>query len=117
MEHGLSVHPLLVSTLLVRHTQIDYQNYLPNEVKKYSCEKFLYLDVGYTDNGDRCKNRCQFYDQEYNWCWTVDGDYYWDYCTPNGEFCLYFFHEKQSILWSFCFLKHILYRSLRYLAR
>ena len=56
---------------------------------------FLCLVVGYTNNGEQCKNRCAFYDKSYNWCYTVDQvDSGWDYCTPTGEFILDFFIKK-----------------------
>ena len=83
MELGLIAHPLLVRQLCFVHT---------DEVKKYmSINVFLCLVVGYTNNGDQCKNRCAFYDKSYNWCYTVDQvDSGWDYCTPTGEFILDF---------------------------
>ena len=38
------------------------------------------LDVGYTDNGTQCRNKCDTYGESYYWCWTVSGE--WDNCTP-----------------------------------
>ena len=44
----------------------------------------FFLDVGYTDNGEQCRNRCQFYAEEFTWCWTVAGHLAAN-CTPTGE--------------------------------
>ena len=52
-----------------------------------SINVFLCLVVGYTNNGEQCKNRCAFHDESYNWCYTVDQvDSGWDLCTPTGEY-------------------------------
>ena len=48
----------------------------------------LSLDVGYTNNGEECRNTCGLYGTPHNWCWTVAGD--WDYCTPKGEISVIF---------------------------
>ena len=47
-------------------------------------KSYSYTDVGYTDNGTECMNKCGMHDGFLeNWCSTVDGG--WDYCTPPGE--------------------------------
>ena len=38
------------------------------------------LDVQYSNNGEKCKNKCQKDGESYNWCWKISGS--WDYCTP-----------------------------------
>ena len=39
------------------------------------------LDLGYSDNGTDCRNKCSWYDDEsYYSCWTVAGE--WGNCTP-----------------------------------
>ena len=38
------------------------------------------LDVQYSNNGEKCKNKCQKDGASYNWCYT--GSESWDYCTP-----------------------------------
>ena len=37
------------------------------------------LDVQYSNNGEKCKNKCQKDGASYNWCYTGSGS--WDYCT------------------------------------
>ena len=48
----------------------------------------LFLDVGYTNNGEECRNKCGLYGEPHNWCWTVSG--FWDYCTPKGNISVVF---------------------------
>ena len=47
----------------------------------------VYLDVGYTNEGEECKNRCEKIDGYlFIWCWTVsDVPGSWGYCTPTGN--------------------------------
>ena len=95
MEHGLSVLPLLVRYLCV--TQLKYQRYPPNRIKKhYSCNFFLSLDVGYTNNGAQCRTRCKFYGGSENKCRTGAGDWEWEYCTPTGEFFINILRPSQT---------------------
>ena len=86
MEHGLSVHPLLVRYLCFIH-----QKYIPNfskvNRKKYHCICCLCLDLGHANNGERCRNICQFHgplSKEKSVCRTVAGQN--QGCTPTGEF-------------------------------
>ena len=97
MELGLIALPLLVRQLCFVH---------PDEVKSMymSINVFLCLVVGYTNNGEQCKNRCAFHDESYNWCYTVDHvDSGWDLCTPTGEFILDFFYQKH-LFWKLIYL-------------
>ena len=55
-----------------------------------------FLDIGYTNNGTQCKNKCQFYGDSENWCSTGAGEYDWDFCTPTGKFSLETFYTKNK---------------------
>ena len=96
MEHGLNVHPLLVRYLC--WIQTKHQYYLSNEAIKLlnmSVICFVFLDMGYTNNGEQCRNRCKFYGpmyEEKNMCRTLAGDL--DYCTPTGEFISNILYHK-----------------------
>ena len=84
MELGLIAHPLHVR-------QLYFVYICANKVS--SCNIFVCLVIGYTNNGEQCRNRCGFYDESFNWCWTVDQvDNGWDYCTPNGEL-IFLYHQ------------------------
>ena len=75
MEHGLSVHPLLVRYI----SKVNGKN--------YHCIPLLCLDVGYANNGEKCRNKCQFHgpwSKEKSMCRTVAGQN--QSCTPTGEF-------------------------------
>ena len=72
MEHGLIAPPL----------HVRYSYFLYNK-KNYTCH-FFSLDIGYANNGEQCRNRCQFYAEEFTWCWTVAGHLAAN-CTPTGE--------------------------------
>ena len=54
-------------------------------------KSFVCLDIGYTNNGEQCRNKCKFYGplyEEKNMCRTLAGDL--DYCTLTGEFIINF---------------------------
>ena len=95
-----------------------------NKVMKSSCNIFVCLVIGYTNNGEQCRNICGFYDESYNWCWTVDQvDDGWDYCTPTGKFFFVspvldnmYCDNIMGLAWVNCLI-YLCNRSLRKVAR
>ena len=75
----------------VSYIESTYQTYFSKVNKKittvYHCTFLLCLDVGYANNGERCRNKCQFHgpwSKEKSMCRTVAGQN--QSCTPAGEF-------------------------------
>ena len=92
MEFGINAHLSFVS-------ENCFLNYLTNNF-------IFFLDVGYTNNGEECRNKCGVNGTSSYWCLTVGEEGYWDTCTPNGidNFLL---NTKY-----FCMYLYIFYRSL-----
>ena len=60
---------------------------------------FVCLDIGYTNNGEQCRNRCKFHGplyEEKHMCRTLAGDL--DYCTPTGEFINNFLFTNKTFM-------------------
>ena len=63
----------------------------------YEGNFFVSLDIGYTNNGEQCRNRCKLYGPlEKNMCRTLAGDL--DYCTPTGEFISNFLFTNKILV-------------------
>ena len=68
----------------------------------HECKFFVCLDIGYTNNGEQCRNRCKFYGhgwmvEQKNMCRTLAGDL--DYCTPTGEFNSNFLFRNKILIY------------------
>ena len=65
----------------------------------YEGKFFVSLDIGYTNNGEQCRNRCKLYGpafEEKNMCRTLAGDL--DYCTLTGEFISNFLFTNKILV-------------------